>query len=408
MGEEMESRDGLWNRKFVFSWLANFFAFTTMYYLMSTVPLYTTQVLGGDKGDVGTLFALFAFAGVVARPIAGWVLDTHGRMRAAWLSLLLLLAAVLAYNWAAGLGALFALRFLHGICWGFSTTSLATVAADVIPQRRRGEGIGYFGLSMSFAMLLGPWLGLRLLQGWDYSGMFWAVAFIAALAVLCLSGIRYREGGSGHPHRGGHPAKGGRPPQRGWLEKRVLAYGAIVFFMAIGYGTVLSFIVLFAQEIQLDNPAIFFLVNAAGVIVSRPYAGRIMDKKGPVGIMCAGFAAFLACFLCLYLAQGWIMFVLAALLLGIGFGILYSLCFALAINVVEKHRRGMANGTILTAFDLGFAVGSMLLGQVSLYLGLRLMYLSCVIPAVLAFLVFYFHDMHGRPADRPAELVQRT
>ena len=48
MGEEMESRDGLWNRKFVFSWLANFFAFTTMYYLMSTVPLYTTQVLGGD------------------------------------------------------------------------------------------------------------------------------------------------------------------------------------------------------------------------------------------------------------------------------------------------------------------------------------------------------------------------
>ena len=57
------------------------------------------------------------------------------------------------------------------------------------------------------------------------------------------------------------------------------------------------------------------------------------------------------------------------------------------------------------AFDLGFAVGSMLLGQAALYLGLRLMYLSCILPALLAFLLFYFHDMRRRtwpqtPAER--------
>ena len=85
----------LWNRKFVCSWLANFFAFTTMYYLTSTLPLYTTDVLGGDEGSVGMLFAVYAFAGVLVRPLAGRVLDASGRMKAAWGSLLLLLAAIL-------------------------------------------------------------------------------------------------------------------------------------------------------------------------------------------------------------------------------------------------------------------------------------------------------------------------
>ncbi len=74
----------LWNGKFIFSCLANFFAFTTMYYLMSTIPLYTTQVLSGNRSDVGVLFALFAFAGVLVRPVAGHIVDSSGRMKVAW------------------------------------------------------------------------------------------------------------------------------------------------------------------------------------------------------------------------------------------------------------------------------------------------------------------------------------
>ncbi len=386
----MQKQEALWNKKFIFSWLANFFAFTTMYYLMSTIPLYTTQVLAGNKSDVGILFALYAFAGVVARPIAGYVLDASGRMKIAWASLLLLFAAVFAYHWVAGLLGLFILRFIHGIFWGFSTTSLATVATDVIPAKRRGEGIGYFGLSMSVAMLIGPGLGLGLLQKLDYSGMFLTAAAIAALACFCLLGIRYQE-----------QVRKDMKKAQGFLEKRVMAYAAIVFFMSIGYSAVLSFIVLFSQEIQIENAGVFFLANAVGVIISRPYAGKVMDKRGPVGIMCFGFAAFLSTFLCLYFAQGMVLFLLAAFLLGIGFGILYSLCFVLAINAVEVQRRGMANGTILTAFDLGFAVGSMVLGEVSMVLGLRFMYLLCAGIALIPFAIFYGKEMRHRKMQEP-------
>ena len=70
MNMQVQAQEKIWNSKFIFSWLANFFAFTTMYYLMSTIPLYTTEILEGNKSDVGMLFALYAVAGVLARPLA--------------------------------------------------------------------------------------------------------------------------------------------------------------------------------------------------------------------------------------------------------------------------------------------------------------------------------------------------
>ena len=119
----------------------------------------------------------------------------------------------------------------------------------------------------------------------------------------------------------------------------------------------------------------------------------MLDKQGPVLIMCIGFASFCATFFCLFFTQTLRLFLFAALLLGIGFGILYSLAFALSINQVDASRRGSVNGTLLTAFDLGFALGALLLGQLSSLIGLRSMYLCCALLTVLPFVIFYQKHM---------------
>ncbi|WP_425057933.1 Staphylopine export protein [Sporomusa carbonis] len=382
------SNEKLWNQNFIFTSLANFFAFTAMYYIMSTLPLFTTEVLGGSNRDVGILFGLFAFAGVIARPCAGYMLDMLGRKKIAWLSLFALLVAMFLYNWAVSLLFLLILRIIHGICWGFSTTSLATLATDAIPFKKRGEGIGYFGLSMSLAMLIGPSLGLAVLHSFDYSTMFCAGTCLAAVSLLCLIGVKHNE-----------IAVSERYKEKEIIKKKVLSDAVILFFVAIVYSAVLSFIVLFAQEINVENSGLFFLANAVTVIISRPYAGRIMDQKGPVEIMCVGFCTLCATFICLFFANGYILFLAAALLLGVGFGIIFSLSFTLAINKVDISRRGMVNGTMLTAFDLGFALGSALLGLVSTYTGLRLMYLISGALVIIPFAIFYIkYIIKAKPA----------
>lgn len=378
--ENMEV-EKLWTKEFILSCLSNLFAFISMYYIMSTLPLLVTEALAGDKGQVGYLFGIFSFAGVVARPVAGFLLDTMRRKTIAWVAVACLFFVMLAYNWVTSLLLLFVLRFIHGVCWGFSTTSLATIATDAVPLRKRGEGIGYYGLSMSIAMFIGPILGLEMLQHFNYSNTFYIGAGFVVVALLCLWGIKGRKADS--------PSN----QQRGLIETKVLSYGLIVFFLSMLYSGILSFIVLFGREISLENPGVYFLANALTVIVSRPYAGKILDRKGPVGIMCIGFLTLFATFLCLFFARGYVLFILSALFLGIGFGIIHSSSIALAINKVDASRRGAVNGTILTAFDLGFGMGSLLLGVLSKYAGLRMMYLTSGLMVLIPFGIFYVTHM---------------
>lgn len=52
------------------------------------------------------------------------------------------------------------MRIVQGIGWGYTTTASGTVPSDLIPAKRRGEGMRYFTLSGNLAMAFGPSLGL--------------------------------------------------------------------------------------------------------------------------------------------------------------------------------------------------------------------------------------------------------
>jgi MFS family permease len=380
--EKIMEVEKLWTREFIFGCLSNLFVFMSMYYLLPILPLFITEVFAGDKGQVGYVFGIFAFAGVITRPVAGYLLDVIGRKPIAWISITCLFLAMLSYNWITSLLLLLILRCIHGVCWGVSTTSLATLVTDSIPLKQRGEGIGYYGLSISVAMFIGPILGLDILRDFGYSISFSLGAGLAAIALLCLFGLKRQE-----------VCPVPNEKHKGILEKRVFSYALIVFFLSLLYSGILSFIVLFAKEISIENSEVYFLVNALTLLVSRPYAGRILDKSGPVKIMCIGFLALFATFICLFFAESYLLFILSALLLGIGFGIIHSAAITLAINKVDASRRGVVNGTILTAFDLGFGIGSMLLGILSNYAGLKIMYLTSGFMVLIPFSIFYITHM---------------
>ncbi|KKM09194.1 hypothetical protein SY88_20255 [Clostridiales bacterium PH28_bin88] len=106
--------------------------------------------------NIGYIIGILSLTAVLVRPLAGFLLDAVGRRKILFFALITFALAVGAYNYVTGLGLLFSLRALHGISWGFTTTGAGTVAADVFPPARRGEGLGYYGLSNTLAMAVGP------------------------------------------------------------------------------------------------------------------------------------------------------------------------------------------------------------------------------------------------------------
>lgn len=63
-------------------------------------------------------------------------------------------------------------RFIHGIAFGFSSTATGTISSRLIPEERKGEGIGYYGLSVTLASAFGPFLGLVLNNNLGFSSIF--------------------------------------------------------------------------------------------------------------------------------------------------------------------------------------------------------------------------------------------
>jgi len=380
----------LWTRNFLFICLVNLMTFTSFYFLLPTLPIFIADNLKGDESAVGFNIGVLSLTAVLVRPLAGYLLDSAGRKKILIVALAAFALAMAAYNLVTSLALLFALRVLQGLAWGFATTGAGTIAADVVPPARRGEGMGYYGLSNTLAMALGPSLGIFVLYSAGYTPLFTACAVIAAGGLAALLGISYRESTSAKT----------KLSWESFLEPKVFSLSLILFFIALVYGGVVSFITLYGQELGVKNAGTYFLVYALTLLVVRPYAGRQFDRSGPGLIMAAGFLAVSLAFVLLFLARGNLLFIMSAVSMGIGFGIVHPTILAMAINRVAPYRRGAANGTIFSAFDLGIGLGAILLGMLSKKVGLPYMYLSCCFIALIPLVMFYLREVREPKVSR--------
>lgn len=385
----MITRDRLWTRDFVLITLTNLLTFTGFYFLLPTLPRFVLDVLGGDKADVGYIVGLYTAAAVLARPLAGYLLDNVGRrpvMLPALAGFALLMAS---YGLVAGLAGLFAVRVLQGLFWGGLTTGTAAVVADVVPPGRRGEGIGLYGLSTTVGMAVGPAVGLWILGDGNYGRLFLAAAGTGLLALALAGLIRYRPVRAPGPQ----PAPARLTPAA-LIDRASLPLGLVLFFVALAYGGVVTFITLYGDELGVANPGLFFLVYAAVLTATRPPAGAIFDRRGPEGVMAAGFLAMIAAFAVL---GGWRApagFFLAAPLLGLGFGLVMPAVQAMVVNQAPPDRRGAASATFMTALDLGIGLGAVLLGAVAARLSTAGMYLASAAILLIPLAYFFAHVRH--------------
>lgn len=371
----------IWTKDFILLCSVNLLISVSFYLLLPTLPIYIADILAGDAGSIGYIFGVFALAAMLSRPLAGYLSDTYGRKTILFLALLALALAMASYHLTASLTLLFVVRALHGLVWGFVTTGAGALAADIVPEARRGEGLGYFSLSMTLAMAVGPGIGLAILQHASFSILFTSGFIFAAIALACLPGI---SAPAPLPNRQKHCFSLDE-----LFEIKVMPHSLITFCIAWLYSGIISFIILFGKQIGLVNAGSYFLAYAGALVISRPYAGIFYDREGPLKIMAIGFATLTLAFLMLYFSKGYLLFLASAVSLGAGFGIVQSATMTMAIEKVAPFRRGVATGTVMTAFELGIGLGSIGLGIISEQFGFAYMYLACalfsIIPAVMFF-----------------------
>jgi MFS family permease len=376
------SQEKLWSRDYVLFLGSTVLLWTSFYFPLLALPIYVMQHLHGSQTQAGLLSGMLTISAVLSRPLAGYAVDRWGRRWIQLASLLLFCGVVFSYNLAQTLLTLFAIRLLHGIPFGAATTASSAVAADLVPAARRGEGIGYFALAQTVATAFGPALALSVLGDGQFTRLFVTAGLIAVGALALASMVRYP------PIR--NPAA--RFSLRSALERRVGWLSVTSIFISLGYGSIISFVTLYAAELGIARAGLFFSAFAAGVVLTRLVAGRIFDRHGPKPVISASLGVLAAGYVILALVHTEMGFLAAAFVLGLGFGAVTPSLQTMAVNSVPAARRGAANGTLFSAFDIGIGLGSSLLGAVAQSAGsYATMYwlagLILIIPALLFFLV---------------------
>ncbi|WP_246187976.1 MFS transporter [Paenibacillus tengchongensis] len=375
--------DRLWTKSFILLTLCNFMLFIGLQMTLSTLPAYAEESLGATSVQVSLVTSLFALSAIASRLIAGKAMEKGGRNLLIFLGLAIALAAVAGYYWAGGITGLLLLRMLFGVGFGMASTAFPTMASDVIPVRRMGEGMGYFGLSTSLAMSAGPMIGLTLLQGPGFGSLVLSTAVILAL-IVPLGRQLTKSLPAGHKEPPVEASAGGK----GGVFRRLLLPSLLNFLLSVSYGGLLGFLALFGKEVHLQNVAYFFLFNAVAIVIVRPLSGKIYDRYGAIALLIPGSLLVISGLLLLSWAGSTAALFPAALLYGAGFGSMQPALQTWMIQAVSPSQRGTANGMFFNSLDLGVALGTMALGSVALYTSYAEMYRYSTLAPLLLLLVY--------------------
>ncbi|UFJ42602.1 MFS transporter [Brevibacillus humidisoli] len=364
----------LWTRPFIQMTVAMLFLFMGFYLLVPTLPLFIKQ-LGGTEAQVGLVIGVYTLAAVVFRPIVGGLLDRYGRRPFILWGLLFFALAMYVYDWIGTIFMLMALRVIHGVSWALSTTAVGTAITDVIPPARRGEGMGWFGLAMTVAMAIGPMLGIWTIENHSFHSLFLVGAGFSIIALLLayLTNIPFQA-----------KPTGGRIQL---IEQSVLSVTVAIFFLSVAYGGITTFLPLFAESIKV-NAGTFFFVYAVALTLIRPIAGKHSDRYGEPFVIAPALLITIASLLVLSFSNGLIGVIVAAIMYGVGFGSAQPALQAATLRLAPPDRKGVANASFFTAFDLGIGLGSIILGWVSQYTGYQVMFVVTAVSVAVSLLIF--------------------
>ncbi|MFA1714364.1 MFS transporter [Peribacillus frigoritolerans] len=388
----MNHKPKLWTKDFLIVSSANFFLFLTFYVLMVTLTIYTMDNFHASQAQAGLASSIFVLGAVLVRPIAGKKIDKIGRRKMLLGSLVLFLIASIGYFLVNSLSLLLIDRLIHGFAFGLATTATGTIAADIIPNERRGEGTGYFAMSTNLAMAFGPFIGLLITQHFSYSIIFYAASLFAAFSLVASLFMNVPEGD-----------KGGASPQKGfkisdYFEKRALPISIFIGFAGFTYSSILSYLTSFAKEMDLmDAASFFFVVFAVFLLASRPFTGRMFDVKGENAVIYPSLLLFAVGMVILSQSHHGITLLIAGALIGVGYGTFQSSCQAISIKEAPSNRMGLATSTFFTMYDFGIGVGPFLLGFLIPYTGFKGLFIGMSVFAFVLIGIYYL--AHGKKAS---------
>jgi MFS family permease len=351
-----DNTDRLWTTGFICACVANFMTCFSFFLLMPTLPFYLVERFAAGKSLIGILVSGFIISALLTRPFSAYLVDKFSRKTVYLISFVFFVASYAGYFVAGSVLSFLFLRLWHGVTWGAISTSGNTVAIDIMPSRKRGEGIGFYGMAATLSVAAGPMVGLFLYNRYDFNLIFYTAMISGIIGLVAASFIKVT---ARVPFK--HPAVS----LDRFISVKGIPIGINLVLLSVSYGMVLSFAAMYGKEIGVENAGLFFMLMALGTAGSRTFIGKWIDRGKIHQVTLSGAVIIAVSFILFTFYRTSSIYYISAFTIGIGWGILFPSFQTLFVNIVPHNQRGTANSTFFTSLDTGVGGGIYLAGKVS-------------------------------------------
>jgi MFS family permease len=314
----------------------------------------------GEEKEKWAVLVPWTISAMLLRPLSGKISDVVGRKFVIYFGIVASMTVAFFYPYAIFLSLFFWLRFFHGFCVGFQPTGASALAADLIPQRIRGEGMGFFSISIAMGFGIGQALSepIRFYFGMD--GLFYSVAVFGAFALLLMLPVAETQ-----KRKADFKWSDVVPRLSEIIEPKVFAPTLVIFFITVCTGFYMLVIPDMSLDLGLKNKGLFFFTHMVSSLVVRFLAGRLSDRIGRRKTTVIGVAVFaLATGLMINVSSSYV-FLFCGFLYGVGTGIYSPTIMAWTTDLSNPKSKGKGLATMWMGLEFGVMIGA--LGGESLY-----------------------------------------
>lgn len=340
--------------------------FTGYAVLLPTAALWVLRG-GADLAGAGLVNGVVLLFTVLTQPVIPALLRRFGWGPVLATGVGLMGTPSLAHLLTDALAPTLALSAVRGLGFGVLTVTGSAAVAELVDPRRRGAAVGAYGLAIALPLVavlpVAPWLAEEV-----------SFAVVFGLGALPLLGIPGALALGRHFHQRAASEPAATPSSTSAVAPtgRLRGIAPLIPPMLLLLGITLpgGAVLTFAPQL-VDDPGLVVLLlvalNATAAL-ARWRIGSFADIKGPgafvpplVVLGTLGMAG-------VALAVHWtapVLLVVSGAVLGIAYGGLQNLTLLLSFAAVERGRYGTASAVWNIGFDLGTALGSVLIGAIA-------------------------------------------
>jgi len=366
-------------REFILSFFSQFAFISVFYILLPTLPIYLLDS-GCKEAEIGILIGIFFVSALTLRPFVGRALLRIPKKTFMIAGAVLFALTSAAYLWAPPFWPLFIVRAFQGVGLALFHTASFTMIANISPEAHLGQSLSYFFLAPNISLALIPSLGMFLINRFNFTFLFLTCLGLSLCALLITLSLRTRPVA---------PREDSSPQKTMLLSWKAVPPSIVNFLNYVMWGALTAFFPLYALLHGVTNSGVFFSVIAIMFFLGRALGGKILDLHTRGKVIPLLIVSTLLSMVILAFSKSLGMFVLVAVIWGIGNALLIPAVLAYVLDRVGSAK-GPAIGMYMLLSHLGLGLGPVIMGLIIRLSSYPVMFLCLAFIGVINLVYFLF------------------